>query len=90
MTTIAQLDHPLVPQFLDSHEQRQEEHDCDLYTTRVDGFEGKLEWSGENDGALRRTADTSKLVKLFGKEPAWTPLREAIDQTLKFYLRTLK
>ena len=51
----------------------------------VVGFEGKIEWSGDMDGALRRTADITKLVKLYGSEPAWTPLRSAIERTVCWY-----
>ena len=51
----------------------------------VVGFEGALEWSGDMDGALRRTADTTKFVGLYGSEPQWTPLRAAIEQTVRWY-----
>ena len=37
------------------------------------------------DGALRRTAQTKKLVGLYGSEPTWTPLRAAIEQTVAWY-----
>lgn len=50
------------------------------------GFTGALEWSGAMDGALRRTANTSKLVKAYGSEPNWTPIRQAIDKTVQWYL----
>lgn len=52
----------------------------------VVGFNGKIEWSGDMDGALRRTAETKKLVSLYGSEPAWTPLNQAIQQTVQWYM----
>ena len=52
----------------------------------VVGFNGKIEWSGDMDGALRRTAETKKLVSLYGSEPAWTPLSQAIQQTVQWYM----
>jgi len=52
----------------------------------VVGFTGEIEWSGDMDGALRRTADTSKLARMHDGELTWTPLKEAIEQTAQWFL----
>jgi len=49
-------------------------------------FKGQFEWSGAMDGALRRTVDTSKLVKAYGSQPSWTPLHAAIEKTVTWFL----
>ena len=48
-------------------------------------FDGEIEWSGDMDGALRRTADITKLVTMYGSEPSWTPLSKSIEQTLQWF-----
>ena len=54
----------------------------------VVGFQGQIEWLGDMDGALRRTAATTKLNGLYGSEPTCTPLRQAIEQTVQWYQRS--
>jgi GDP-L-fucose synthase len=49
------------------------------------GFDGQIAWSGEMDGALRRTADMTKLVRAYGGEPDWTPLKQALKETVDWF-----